>query len=78
MLTNFSKVVRKIKRSFSFNPCFSGSCSRIRCTFNVYTIRYIVSILVLVDLAHEYYIRDEIEGELKVSILVLVDLAHEL
>ena len=36
-----------------------------------------VSILVLVDLAHEYTIKLEALEMQKVSILVLVDLAHE-
>ena len=36
-----------------------------------------VSILVLVDLAHEYIWFNPIFNDIKVSILVLVDLAHE-
>ncbi|WP_455709824.1 hypothetical protein, partial [Methanosarcina mazei] len=37
-----------------FNPCFSGSCSRILDHERAQGLR-LVSILVLVDLAHEYY-----------------------
>ncbi len=37
-----------------------------------------VSILVLVDLAHEYITPKQERGNNEVSILVLVDLAHEL
>ena len=36
-----------------FNPCFSGSCSRILNHRQIQS-EYFVSILVLVDLAHEY------------------------
>ena len=38
----------------SFNPCFSGSCSRMRKRTPDDTKRTPVSILVLVDLAHEF------------------------
>ena len=37
----------------SFNPCFSGSCSRIVTIADALAIEIPVSILVLVDLAHE-------------------------
>ena len=37
-----------------FNPCFSGSCSRMNCSTWWYENRKSVSILVLVDLAHEF------------------------
>ena len=62
-----------------FNPCFSGSCSRI--IQHVYSGATAtgVSILVLVDLAHEYFpFVFPSEVRTFVSILVLVDLAHEL
>ncbi len=38
----------------SFNPCFSGSCSRICPSLNPSSIPGVVSILVLVDLAREF------------------------
>ena len=41
----------------SFNPCFSGSCSRIRENNSRLLFIHSVSILVLVDLAHESYFR---------------------
>ena len=40
----------------SFNPCFSGSCSRIYFVCSRHLTTSQVSILVLVDLAHEYVI----------------------
>ncbi len=39
--------------NIGFNPCFSGSCSRIRISFPCPPVHTFVSILVLVDLAHE-------------------------
>ncbi|AKB55640.1 hypothetical protein MSBRM_2642 [Methanosarcina barkeri MS] len=60
-----------------FNPCFSGSCSRIVYYFGIcFNIGY-VSILVLVDLAHESTDWWTCRSIQRVSILVLVDLAHE-
>ena len=38
-----------------FNPCFSGSCSRIVVNFGFSMDVIVVSILVLVDLAHESF-----------------------
>ena len=40
-------------QAWSFNPCFSGSCSRIQDGPSDPS-EQLVSILVLVDLAHEY------------------------
>ena len=37
----------------SFNPCFSGSCSRMHLIQQLESSQYMVSILVLVDLARE-------------------------
>ncbi len=62
--------------SISFNPCFSGSCSRIILWLK-WPRKSLVSILVLVDLAHELRESEVQESLLGVSILVLVDLAHE-
>ena len=39
----------------SFNPCFSGSCSRILFLLTYLLLLFSVSILVLVDLAHESF-----------------------
>ena len=61
----------------SFNPCFSGSCYRIRGGDGCRYCFYIVSILVLVDLAIEYIMGTGSESVYSVSILVLVDLAIE-
>ncbi len=62
----------------SFNPCFSGSCSRMLYNRTLSDEEIEVSILVLVDLAHELTTSlDEINALKQVSILVLVDLAHE-
>ena len=96
--TMFLKTIDQVK---CFNPCFSGSCFRMRrdlvanSFFNKFQSlfqwillsnrkRYwkkrptmSVSILVLVDLAFEFY-RDCVGIPLpEVSILVLVDLAFE-
>ena len=62
---------------FSFNPCFSGSCSRICLKARILTVDSQVSILVLVDLAHECFMCHWSSKGGEVSILVLVDLAHE-
>ncbi|AAM33057.1 hypothetical protein MM_3361 [Methanosarcina mazei Go1] len=69
---------KRQENMFSFNPCFSGSCSRICLKARILTVDSQVSILVLVDLAHEYIcIFEGIFHYIRVSILVLVDLAHE-
>jgi len=60
-----------------FNPCFNGSCSRIRTVVFFNCARYTVSILVLMDLAHELYAEILPVNRGTVSILVLMDLAHE-
>ena len=60
-----------------FNPCFSGSCSRIGLRGKLPSGKCAVSILVLVDLAHECQPYRVIYPKKCVSILVLVDLAHE-
>ncbi|AAM33059.1 hypothetical protein MM_3363 [Methanosarcina mazei Go1] len=59
-----------------FNPCFSGSCSRIKRKLLLKPCN-LVSILVLVDLAHECIPLISALQPYRVSILVLVDLAHE-
>ena len=62
----------------SFNPCFSGSCSRIRRRGRLQESTCNVSILVLVDLARESNSDSTLSTfDMKVSILVLVDLARE-
>ena len=66
----------------SFNPCFSGSCSRINIYRNRNAWSHNVSILVLVDLAHELWQGWSrrprcLSMRFRVSILVLMDLAHE-
>ena len=53
----FSTTGSSSRYSFSFNPCFSGSCSRIRQAKVFQDGLYEVSILVLVDLAHEYNLK---------------------
>ena len=60
-----------------FNPCFSGSCSRIWVCIWDSLRREVVSILVLVDLARESDLRQWGLPRVAVSILVLVDLARE-
>ena len=61
----------------SFNPCFSGSCSRIQRMIMERTL-LLVSILVLVDLAREFFLHSLTKVNTQfVSILVLVDLARE-
>ena len=53
-LAHESHLTRELSlMSGSFNPCFSGSCSRIRIHFLQEILMQKVSILVLVDLAHE-------------------------
>ena len=51
--SRISQGVMRLGRLESFNPCFSGSCSRISERFQRVNDGYNVSILVLVDLAHE-------------------------
>ena len=60
-----------------FNPCFNGSCSRIYPPPGASCRDAGVSILVLMDLAHEFARRLSCLGGRGVSILVLMDLAHE-
>jgi len=60
-----------------FNPCFSGSCSRIHLAESS-ICQFVVSILVLVDLARESMFIASFCVVVLVSILVLVDLAREL
>ena len=72
----FSHVLMIILGHTSFNPCFNGSCSRIAFPYEN-AAPYEVSILVLMDLAHESLFNFYIEHWYNVSILVLMDLAHE-
>ena len=60
-----------------FNPCFNGSCSRIpyRAIYQE-PVKH-VSILVLMDLAREFYNFRHCCIWIYVSILVLMDLARE-
>ncbi len=67
-------VAEKIRGCF--NPCFNGSCSRILGCMRSMGLS-IVSILVLMDLAHEFPGLAQATDVEKVSILVLMDLAHE-
>ena len=60
-----------------FNPCFSGSCSRIPVPAWIRDELNLVSILVLVDLAREFAMVSISMTAQDVSILVLVDLARE-
>ena len=74
----FSLLTSPDTTFLSFNPCFSGSCSRIMICSRLIKQNIQVSILVLVDLAHEFKSNACISYTPFVSILVLVDLAHEL
>ena len=64
LLTNTKQIIILQISIICFNPCFSGSCSRIGTNLLRETGCTLVSILVLVDLAHEFFLRTASFGQL--------------